>query len=117
MSHDSSMPASIGVSRPDEAPTVEPDAALLRLHAALRNLDDSIFDALRALEAALGREITTQPESNLPYREMGRLRDQLDAARGMQPGPRRHSFAELAIEIRHDDDDHDDDHEDEGDDE
>ena len=93
------MPASIGALNPEEAPSVEPDAALLRLHAALRELDGSIFKALRALEAALGREITMQPDPGLPYRELGRLRDQLDAATNApRPGGSKLRFAELAIE-------------------
>lgn len=91
------MPASIGAVNPDASAGAEPDAALLRLHAALRELDDSIFRALRALEAAIGREITSQPEHGLPYREMGRLRDQLEAARGTQAKASRLRFADLAL--------------------
>jgi hypothetical protein len=95
---DDSMPASIGAAASEAAASDEPDSALLRLHAALRDLDDSIFKALRALEATLGREITMQPERGLPYREMGRLRDQLELARGAPArGPRLHC-ADLAIE-------------------
>lgn len=98
MSNDGSMPASIGAASADRVTSAEPDAALLRLHAALRELDDSIFRALRALEAALGREITSQPEHGLPYREMGRLRDQLEAARNPRSEGPRLRFADLAID-------------------
>ena len=98
------MPASIGAADPDRTPSAEPDAALLRLHAALRELDDSIFKALRALEAALGREITTQPEHGLPYRELGRLRDQLEAAKGPRGGGSKLRFADLALENGDDED-------------
>jgi len=97
MSHDPSMPASIGANA-EEPCDVEPDAALLRLHAALSELDDSIFKALRALEAALGRDITSQPERALPYREMGRLRDQLEAARAPSRRGGRPNFSELVLE-------------------
>lgn len=91
-----SLPASIGARRPS-APAPEAEPALLRLHAALGELDAAIFNALRALDVALGREITRAPESNLPIRELGRLRDQLQQARGETRGAPRPSFAELAI--------------------
>ena len=106
MTDDRSMPASIGAPNPADAPSVEPDAALLRLHAALRELDDSIFKALRALESALGREITGQPAAGLPYREIGRLRDQLEAAQRPRRGSAKLRFADLAID--RDDDEADD---------
>lgn len=92
---DEDLPASIGGRRSaTPAPEVEP--ALLRLHQALRQLDVAIFQALRALDVALGRDITRAPESNLPIRELGRLRDQLQQARGEPTGKARPSFAELA---------------------
>ena len=97
------MPASIGANA-EQAPSLEPDAALLRLHAALRELDDSIFKTLRALESALGREVTSQPERSLPYREMGRLRDQLEAARTPSRRGGRPNFAELVLENSGDED-------------
>lgn len=92
---DDDLPAFIGARRePATLPESEPN--LLRLHGALHELDEAIFKVLRALDVALGREITRAPASSLPFREMARLRDQLRDADGQRPEPERLSFADLA---------------------
>lgn len=92
---DDNLPASIGARRePNSLPESEPN--LLRLHAALGDLDEAIFRALRALDLSLGREVTRAPESNLPFRELGRLRDQLRQAHERPADAGRRSFADLA---------------------
>ncbi|NKB89763.1 MAG: hypothetical protein GKS06_16225 [Acidobacteria bacterium] len=60
--------------------TAPSDPALLRLHAALKQLDGAMHEALRALDVTLGRNPTPPPEDALPYRELGRLKLHLEAA-------------------------------------
>ncbi len=79
----SSAPEPPSVSRAKAAPKTEsatPDAALLRLHAALKNLDTAIFDALRCLDVALGRSPASAPPEGLPHQELGRLKLHLESA-------------------------------------
>ncbi len=79
----SNTPEPPSVGRAKAAPTTEsaaPDAALLRLHTALKNLDTAIFDALRCLDVALGRNPVSAPPEGLPHRELGRLKLHLEAA-------------------------------------
>jgi len=75
------QPPSIGKAEPvSTTESAGPDVALVRLHAALKNLDTAIFDTLRCLDVALGRNPTSTPAAELPHRELGRLRLHLEAA-------------------------------------
>jgi len=56
------------------------DAMLVRLHAALTELDRALWDARSALNQALGRPPGDTPPRSLPLKELGALRDALDAA-------------------------------------
>lgn len=64
-------------ARPDDSVS---EAALLRLHAALGDLDDAIHTARRALDRALGRQPVTDRSRALPLQELNALRDQLEQA-------------------------------------
>lgn len=78
---DTPEPPSIGKAEAVTATeSASPDAALLRLHAALKNLDTAIFDALRCLDVTLGRSPASAPPEGLPRRELGRLKLHLESA-------------------------------------
>ena len=74
-------PPSVGrVAETAEDHVAGDDPTLVRLHAALKQLDGAIYETLRALDVALGRAPSSPPEEGLPYREMGRLKMHLEAA-------------------------------------
>ena len=102
----STTPEPPSVGRPDiKAPASSaPDPALLRLHAALRNLDTAIFDALRTLDVVLGRTPASQPPEGLPYRELGRLKMHLEAATNGPQEPQERDLSAMALEWPADDD-------------
>jgi hypothetical protein len=82
----------------EDTDAAAPDGALLRLHAALKNLDAAIFDALRTLDVALGRPPASPPAEALPYRELGRLKLHLEAAAGHPPVPRERNLSAMALD-------------------
>jgi hypothetical protein len=96
---DSIEPPSIGGSREDvEVESSALDPALLRLHSSLKSLDTAIYDALRALDVALGREPTTGPDEVLPFRELGRLKLHLEAATREPEKERGRSLDDMALD-------------------
>jgi len=91
-------PPSVGRSKADPATeSAAPDAALLRLHAALKNLDTAIFDALRCLDVALGRNPASMPPPGLPHRELGRLELHLEAATAPQEKQPDRNLSAMAL--------------------
>ncbi len=96
---DSVEPPSIGGSREDvEVESSALDPALLRLHSTLKALDGAIYDALRALDVALGREPTTAPGEALPFRELGRLKLHLEAATKAPEEDAERSLDDMALD-------------------
>ena len=96
----SSTPEPPSIGKVDHtAPTesTAPDAALLRLHAALKNLDEAMFDALRCLDVALGRNPTSTPPAELPHRELGRLKLHLEAATAPEAAPPDRNLGDMAL--------------------
>lgn len=96
---DSVEPPSIGGSRDDiDVESSALDPTLLRLHASLKALDVAIYDALRALDVALGREPTTGPGEALPFRELGRLKLHLEAATSEPEEERGRNLDDMALD-------------------
>ncbi len=83
----------------DAEGTLNPDNALLRLHAALSELDRALYEALRALDRALGRPPMDEPKRPLPLQELSSLREHLRRVRNRYetPGTRR-SIVDIAGE-------------------
>lgn len=101
MSDDTSMPGSLGARAAAPSETSLTDPVLVRLYESLKGLDKAIHDTLRALDVALGREPTTGPPDGLPFRELGRLKNQLEAATGHADSqPRRRSLGDIALEVQ-----------------
>ena len=90
------MPRSIGQPK-DSEQSYEFENSVLRLHSVLTRLDEAIFDALRAIDVALGRTVTEDPK-RLPMREIGRLRHHLEVASGRSDEPVRPKLHEIALE-------------------
>lgn len=106
MEDDLPLRASIGAVR--EEPPSDADAgidpALVRLYTALKQLDGALHDALRALDVAFGRSPSTGPPDALPYREIGRLKNQLEAAVRPRTDRAPRSLGEIAMPQRPDED-------------
>jgi len=99
-------PPSIGKTDPPRrADSAAPDAALVRLHGALKNLDEAMFDALRCLDVALGRNPTSTPAAELPHRELGRLKLHLEAATAPRAAPPDRNLGDMALTWDEEDDD------------
>ncbi len=102
MARDFQQPPSIGTTPvADEA--IDTDPVLLRLHAALRDLDNAIYEARCALDVALGRPPATAPPEALPYRELGRLKDHLGVATGEAAHVAPRSLGDMALDWDSDD--------------
>ncbi len=105
MAQDFQQPPSIGTAPAAAESRVDQDPVLLRLHAALKGLDQAIYEALRALDIALGRSPSSAPPAALPYRELGRLKDHLHK---VTPGPTEtapRSLGDMALDWDVPDDD------------
>jgi len=63
-------------AKPD-TPELDPEAVLVRLHAALSDLDHAVYAAVRALEDAFSRPPSTEPARGLPMKEMASLGEHL----------------------------------------
>ncbi len=98
MTQEPNQPPSIGEASANGDSTIDHDPVLLRLHAALKGLDDAIHEARRALDVALGRPPATAPPEALPFREFGRLKDHLDAATADPTADAPRSLADMALD-------------------
>lgn len=93
------LPASIGAPRAeDDVEGLGVDASLVRLYKALKELDGAIHNALRALDVSLGRNPSSGPPKTLPYRELGRLKNQLEAATNPAGPDGRRRLVDIARE-------------------
>lgn len=75
---------------------LDPDSALVRLHAALGELDDALFAATRALEDAFGRPASSEPHRALPMKELTTLGEQMRRTRKRRRG---HEARQSIIDI------------------
>lgn len=96
--NDHHEPPSVGRVAESVDGTAPSDPTLLRLHAALRQLDGAIYEALRALDVALGRAPSSPPEDGLPYRELGRLKLHLEAATARPAETAERNLAGMALD-------------------
>ncbi len=82
-----------------EEGALDPKSALVRLHAALRELDDALYSATRALEEAFGRPASAEPHRALPIKELTTLGEQLRRTRFRRAGQEsRQSIMDIAGE-------------------
>ena len=105
MVQDFRQPPSIGAAAAAAGATVDHDPVLLRLHSALKGLDDAIYEARRALDVALGRTPSGAPPKALPYRELGRLKDHLHKVTHAPAEATPRSLGDMALDWDAPDDD------------